>query len=125
MKKDNTARYTVRQMRAVLFEADPLLVVRFWEYHRAHPEVFEAFCARAREMRDAGRKRYSAWGIVQRIRWEHDIQQGTESFKINNDFIGLFSRLLVHVDPSFEGFFQHRAMKPDDRRVSGEERYRQ
>jgi len=116
--------YTLKGLRKVLPDADPLLVVRFWENHCARPEVFEEFRARAYEMKTAGRTKYSAWGIIQRIRWDHDIQRGTEPFKINNDYIAMYSRLLVHEESEFEGFFQHRALKPEDRRVSTEERYR-
>lgn len=116
--------YTLKGLRKVLPEADALLVVRFWEYHCARPEVFEEFSARAHEMKAAGRSKYSAWGIIQRIRWENDIVRGTESFKINNDYIAMYSRLLVYEQPEYDGFFAHRALKPDDRRVSSEECYR-
>ena len=64
----------------------------------------------ANDIRNAGHTRYSAWAIVQVMRWHSDLEQ-TESFKINNNYISLLVRDLVELDPSFEGFFLTRQTK--------------
>lgn len=108
-------------MSAVLFaDVDDGLVARFMEYHQANPSVFRQFVRLAHDMRAAGRRRYSQWTIVQAIRWSHDLQ-GSASFKINNDFIALYARLMIHDYPAFAGFFELREMKGTGRRVSLEE----
>ena len=108
-----------------LFECvDAGLVERFNAYHAAHPDVFRAFVRHAKEMRATGRRRYSQWTIVQAIRWSHDLQQSGASFKINNDFIALYARLMIHEYPDFAGFFELREMRETGRRVSHEESQR-
>lgn len=115
---------SLNKMRSILPDADEALVLRFHEYHESHPNVFIEFWNLAERMKLAGRPKYSAWSIVQQIRWNHDLQEQNEPFKINNDYIALYARFLIHVAPEFDGFFELRSMKSCDRRVSSEERYR-
>ncbi len=110
----------MRDLVAIFPHVDAGLLERFAAYHEAHPAVYEAFASRARDMRARGRKHYSQWTIVQAIRWHHDLNSA-EPFKINNDFIALYARLLIHDDPSFADFFELRAMKPEGRAMSREE----
>jgi hypothetical protein len=107
-------------LRAVFADADAELVDRFLDYHRDHPTVFAEFAKRAVQMRAAGRQRYSQWTIVQAIRWHHDLRSH-EAFKINNDFIALYARLMIHEHPEFAKFFELRSMKPAGRAMSHEE----
>lgn len=95
---------------AVLSEADQALVKRFTKYHAEHPEVWANFKKYAAEMQATGRKRYSAWAIINRIRWDHDLLK-TEEFKISNDYIALYARVAIHIEPSLAGFFATRPMK--------------
>jgi hypothetical protein len=111
-------------LHTILHEADPGLVRRFAEYHQQNPQVFDEFRRRAIAMRTAGRRKYSQWTIIQSIRWDHDLRTTGDVFKINNDFIALYARLLIHELPEFKDFFELRTMKPHDRRSSDEERYR-
>ncbi len=108
----------------ILFMADHDLVTRFEAYHRENPFVYEEFERRARAMKDAGRKKYSQWTIVQSLRWDFDLRTKGDVFRINNDFIALYARLMIHHCPEFAHFFELRAMKATDRRSSDEERYR-
>lgn len=107
-------------LKALFPHTDPTLVERFASYHAAHPNVYAEFVRRAKAMRRAGREHYSQWTIVQAIRWHHDLQS-TEPFKINNDFIALYARLMIHDHPTFADFFELRAMKASGRAVSNEE----
>lgn len=108
-----------------LFEdADPKLLKRFKDYHFKNPHVFQQFRSNALAMRRHGRKKYSAWTIINKIRWDYDLRITGEVFEINNDHIALYSRLLIATDKTFEGFFELRQMKPKNRRVSWEERDR-
>lgn len=107
-------------LSTVFADIDAGLVERFRVYHEAHPTVYVEFARRAFEMRDAGRTHYSQWTIVQAIRWHHDLNS-SEPFKINNDFIALYARLMIYDHPSFANFFELRAMKPEGRAMSQEE----
>lgn len=103
--------------------ADKVLLKRFIEHHKKHPQVFELFLQYARQVKDAGKKKYSAWTIIQVIRWNFDLR-GHDFFKINNDHIALYARMSEHFDKSLEGFFEKREMKPYGRKISSEERRR-
>ncbi len=94
----------------VLHEADPALVKRFLEYHAEHPEVWRLFKQYANTAYRSGRKHYSAWAIMNRVRWDHDMKK-TEEFKISNDYIALYSRTLMHYHPKYKGFFRTRPMR--------------
>jgi len=112
---------TLEEMQAVLSAADPDLVKKFHRYHQANPHIFDDFRRLAGEMRKTGRQKYGAWVIVQRIRWDRDISSVGDVFKINNDYIALYARLLIYKEPDYAGFFELRAMKPSGRRTSSEE----
>jgi hypothetical protein len=104
--------------------ADPRLVRRFAGFHEDNPDVFKKFEKYASLMRLSGREKYSAWVIVQVIRWEHDLQTTGDVFKVNNDFIALYSRLLIVQQPVYRDFFELRGMK-SVRRLSFEDAKRQ
>lgn len=84
---------------------------RFAEFDRAHPDVYELFRRFAFELRDAGRKRYSAKALIERIRWHMATSSTEEEFKINNVFTSRYVRKLVEQCPEFEGFFELRKLK--------------
>lgn len=102
--------------------ADPALLAKFKEFHAANPKVMEKFLAYARLIRQRGFKKYSAWTIVNVIRWEEDLATSGDVFTINNDFIAIYARLVIHNYPDeFTGFFELRSMKPRARKKSHEE----
>jgi hypothetical protein len=110
----------MRSLNLIFPDVDAPLVARFAAYHAAHPTVFDEFERRSFKMRNAGRTRYSQWTIIQAIRWHHDLESA-EPFKINNDFIALYARLMIHEHPEFLGFFELRLMKTSGRAMSHEE----
>ncbi len=84
---------------------------RFVIYHRDNPRIFELFKKFAYEALNSGRPRFSSWAIINRIRWEVDIETNSgDGFKISNDFIAYYSRLLIHRHPEFKGFITVRPM---------------
>lgn len=100
-------------VRGPLFDdCDPKLVVEFQKFHARNPQVYELFRKLAWQVKRAGRKKYSAWTLINRIRWDFDIQTKGSQFKISNDFIALYARLLVtHETEAFKHFFKLRPMK--------------
>lgn len=89
------------------------LLKKFETYHRNNPSVFETFKALAFQMQRTGRKRYSAWAIINKIRWDYDLKTHGDEFKISNDYIALYARLLIYRHPEFEPFFELKRMKTD------------
>jgi hypothetical protein len=97
--------------RKIFAGIDPALLAKFKQYHLANPYVYELFKNYASKMKASGRSRYSAWAIINLIRWHHDIKTTAKDFKISNDFIALYARVLIYREPEFDGFFQLKPMK--------------
>jgi hypothetical protein len=85
---------------------------RFRAFHAARPDVYALFKRFAFELRRAGRGRYGAKSIMERIRW-HLATSGpdAEGFKLNNIMTSRYVRLLIREHPEFDGFFETRALK--------------
>lgn len=105
-------------------DIDTELLKKFKAYHLENPHVYDEFLSNALKMKSLGRRKYSAWTIVNKIRWDWDVQSSDRVFKINNDFIALYARLVIYHRPEFTNFFEMRKMKAFDRRQSSEEQYR-
>lgn len=83
----------------------------FLEYHRERPFIYKEFKRFAYEMLFQGRERYSAKTIMERIRWEVDLKNTREDFKINNTFTAMYARVLMARHPEFSKFFELREVK--------------
>lgn len=83
----------------------------FDRFNKQNPEVFRKFKKYAKQMYKNGRRRYSAWAIINAIRWEEDFTTRGSKFKINNNFIAFYARKLVKQDKAFKSFFLLKSMK--------------
>jgi len=81
---------------------------KFNKYHAANPDVYALFVKYAREVQTVGFTRYSAWAIMNRIRWHHDVNTPMKGeFKISNDYIAWYARKAISDYPEqFIGFFK-------------------
>jgi hypothetical protein len=84
----------------------------FREFHRDNPQVFDLFLKFSNQALSAGRTRFSAYCVAERIRWFTWIETSDPEFKLNNNHIPFYSRLVMLVRPElFEGFFKLRGQK--------------
>lgn len=123
--KDDHDRYMGKVIfKHKLFQnIDRGLLMRFALYHKANTSIYSEFKTIAFAMIATGRKKYSGWIILNVIRWRKDKQSNDRIFKINNDYIALFSRMFVVEFPENEEFFVLRKMK-DKSKISQEEKNR-
>ncbi len=86
----------------------PTIQEKFKKYHAANPKIYGLFLMYARKVRISGFTRYSAWAIMNRIRWHHDVNTSDASrFKISNDYIAWYARKAIADYPDeFVGFFK-------------------
>jgi len=93
----------------------------FWEYHVAHPKVWELFCIFTLERITRGFKHYSAKGIYERIRWETDQanHEGVAAFKLNNNYHALYARMFMDNYPQYRTFFRTRHLISNDKGATG------
>lgn len=85
----------------------------FEDYLTANPHVFKLFVELALEAKKAGYHRYSAWPIVNVIRWRTGVQarDPNSEYKINNNYIALLARRAEREVPALKDFFVTREMK--------------
>lgn len=88
---------------------------KFIEYHRAHPEIYEAFKRIANEAIKKGHKNLSAEFVFNIIRWETPISaEEVDGFKVNNNYKAYYSRMFMEENQHLKGFFRTRESKADD-----------
>jgi hypothetical protein len=87
---------------------------RFQEWLKVNGHVYREFVRVARQLRDAGHKRYSAKGIVEGLRFNRSLATvRVDDYRINNVFTSRLARKLIEEDPSFATFFELRELKSE------------
>lgn len=91
---------------------DPELLVRFTQFHRANPDVFETLRRGANVHFSQGWRRSSVRIILNTARWGPESSPDDEyAFKVNNNYTSLYSRLLIATDPKFANWIEVRPMR--------------
>lgn len=98
------------------------VVVRFKTFHQKNPHIYKEFTALAYDMRNTGRTRYSGRTIIEKMRWDYDIKTKGDVFKVNDDFVPIYVRVLIHERPEFETFFELRRVR--SKGIISDEQYR-
>jgi len=85
----------------------PSICNKFYRYHKENPRVAEWFLKAARSLKaEQQRSRYAIKALAERIRW--NVQMGiikTDGFRISNDVVACYGRLVLMQDPSLCGLF--------------------
>ncbi len=85
----------------------------WWEWHKENPQVWNNFEKYTLEAIATGRKHYSHWAIINRIRWNSEIETNGGEFKISNDYIGFYARLFHARHPEHKDFFRLKQLKEE------------
>tara|TARA_R110000823_G_scaffold28917_3_gene84178 strand:+ start:37 stop:366 length:330 start_codon:yes stop_codon:yes gene_type:complete len=81
-------------------------VQNFLKYHHLNPHVYEMFKGYIKEVKDAGKTKYSARTILHRMRWHANIEtRRIDEFKIGDHHSPYYARMYMHQWPDDEGFF--------------------
>ena len=82
-------------------------LLNLWKiFHAANPQVYEAFKHYTYEIKKAGWEHYSHWAVANQVRWHFDTRiKGEFPFKLSNDFITVYARVLTWNHADLEGFF--------------------
>lgn len=84
----------------------------FMQYHIDNPHIYIAFERKAFQALDKGFQHYSGQGIFEILRWETGVK-GNDEYKINNNFMPLYTRLFEKKHPQHKDFFRKRKSKFD------------
>lgn len=101
-------------MVSTLFPTDTARFDAWRVFHRDNPEIFRLFLRFARDAKAAGRERFGARVIGERIRWYVQVEtQSRDGFKINDHFWPYYSRLAMLTEPELAGVFETRDARFD------------
>lgn len=78
--------------------------LKFKQFHRDNPHVYDLFDRFTRELIDAGFRRYGAKAVMERIRW-HVTTRTKGEFKISNNHTAYYARLWSITNPEHARFF--------------------
>ena len=85
----------------------------WWGWHKKNPQVWDKFEEYTLEAIKTGRKHYSHWAIINRIRWNREIETNGGEFKISNDYISFYARLFHARHPNHNDFFRLKQFKEE------------
>lgn len=83
---------------------------RFEQYHAAHPVVYQELRRLAYEMRKRGFSSYSIMTLYGAARYRLSLDSG-EDYKMNNNYMPHYARLLMQAEPELAGFFETREIR--------------
>jgi len=69
------------------------------------------FVEMAYQVKEIGYKKYSAWTIINIIRWHEEIDKGNRNFKCSNNWMAHLARWTMEKYPDLDGMFNIRPMK--------------
>lgn len=96
-------------MVSTLFPTDQHRFDRWCEFHRDNPDIFRLFVQFAKQAKAAGRERYGAHAIGERIRWHVMVEtRSADGFKVNDHHWPYYSRLAMLTEPDLVGVFERR-----------------
>ena len=84
---------------------------RFDAFNNLNPKVYEFIKRFALEAKMSGRRHFGIAAVIERARWEMDIETVGDERKINNDFRSRYARLLMANEPELAGFFRVRDLR--------------
>jgi hypothetical protein len=82
-------------------------------FHAANPRFYHIFTRFSLEAALAGRKRFGANLVTERIRWYTAVESKGDDFKINNNWAPFYARLFEHDHPQHQGLFRLREAAAD------------
>lgn len=92
-------RYTETQLKKLM------------EYNALYPEVYVEFDRRSEFAIKTKRRKYSAQTIIESMRWDYyvaNIFDNCVEYKINNNYVAMFTRIIMYKKPKFKTFFEIR-----------------
>ena len=101
---------TIHQLREQLHQRK----LEWWQWHRDNPHVWKLFEKYTFDAIDSGLTSYSHWFIVNRIRWDFEVETKSGEFKFSNNHIALYARLFHAYHPEHSEFFNIKPFKEEN-----------
>ena len=80
----------------------------FREFHRKHPEVYDALVWLARDLVKRGHTQIGIGMLYEVVRWEKFLSNTHDDFKLNNNYRAYYARLIMKQEEDLRGIFETR-----------------
>lgn len=87
--------------------------MEFVVFHAENPQVYALFKKFAFQAINAGRTRFSARMILERIRWYSQVETTDPKFKLNDHHTPYYARLFMRDHPEHGELFELRALRSE------------
>jgi len=89
-------------------------VSEFKKFHQDNPQVYRLFKKFTYTAIGKGHNRLSSEMIINRIRWETEVETSDPCYKINNDYKPFYARMFMAENPQYQNFFNVRGSHADE-----------
>ena len=93
------------------FQSEDKILLAFKKFHTENPHVLPELVSMAKTLMSRGHKRYGIAGLFEVLRYRHSISTSGDTFKLNNNFRAIYSRVIMEKNPELDGFFETRERK--------------
>jgi hypothetical protein len=91
------------------------IVEAFVEFHKKNPHIYKRFLHYALERMSGNlRHKISGKAIINRIRWDDDVDSTARDYKINDAFSPYYVRLFIKQFPQHQSRFELRRLRALD-----------
>lgn len=116
MKKTKLRKIQDPRALELFGDVRPDLLQEFKAFHKRNPVVLRLFEQYSLKIKATGRTHYSHWAVAQRVRWHSEFEADAVDFRLPNNFIAIYARLVVWKHPHMAGFFKFKKMGPRGQR---------
>lgn len=111
LKNNNASLINLISIEFPKLNIDSETIAKFINYLEEHPQIWQQFEKFALKILASGQTKSSAKLIMERIRWEEEIENKNAEFKISNNFTAYFARCFILKYPEHKGFFEFRELQ--------------
>jgi len=80
----------------------------FEDFHRDNPQVFELLRNKALALKRNGWCTFGMKALVESARWSGRLETNGKPYRLNNNHVAGYARLLMETTPELRGFFRLR-----------------
>ena len=86
---------------------------KFEEFNRLNPQVYSVLESMTAEMVNRGRRKIGIKMLIEVLRWNYYLETDdpNSDFKINNNYVSYYARLILERHPEWDGVFELRGIK--------------
>ena len=103
---DNAEFYKAGYIITVMYPSQFRTGFADWLYDNV--DIAQAFEAEALAVAATGRKRYSAYTIIEYLRHWTFLREASSEFKLDQNWGSSLARLFIHMHPDLSGFMPHK-----------------